>query len=81
MSHKSGKTFGLGYDAYVKVYMPKSLVSIEFAKKLPPVGKYDIMKEPGENAPKYTLKAKGRNLEPVNIGEPTATTYSPNTVL
>ena len=81
MSHKSGKTFGLGYDAYVKVYMPKSLVSIEFAKKLPPVGKYDIMKEPGQNAVKYTLKGKGKNLERINIGEPTPTTYTPKTVL
>ena len=81
MSHKRGKTFGIGYEAFRKVYMPNSLVTIDFAKELPPVGKYDILKEPGQNAVKYTLKGKGKNLERINIGEPTPTTYTPNTVL
>lgn len=47
-NHKRGKTFGISYESFRKVYMPGSnLVSVDIAKELPAVGKYDIMKEPG----------------------------------
>ncbi len=47
-NRKKGKSFGLAFSYYQKVYLPDTdIVNIELAKSKPAVGTYKVAKEPG----------------------------------
>jgi len=61
-----GKTFGLSYSAYQKVYTPETnFILPEIAKELPGPGAYKLPGEAGDRAKKYTLKARGKMFNEV----------------
>jgi len=75
-----GKTFGLSYSAYQKVYTPETnFILPELAKELPGPGAYKLPGTAGDRAKKYTLKARGKMFNEVT-GEkaPPPNYYSSN---
>lgn len=61
-----GKTFGLSYSAYQKVYTPQTNFMLpEIAKELPGPGAYKLPGEAGDRAKKYSMKARGKMFNEV----------------
>jgi len=61
-----GKTFGLSYSAYQKVYTPETnFILPEIAKELPGPGAYKLPGEAGDRAKKCSLKARGKMFNDV----------------
>jgi len=69
-------SFGLGRDSFTKAYCP-GYKNID--KNVPGPGKYNVIRELGADAPKYTLHAKcgDRGWTNKNMNNPAPGTYSP----
>jgi len=75
-----GKSFGIHYDAYKKVYLPHTHVVLpEIASKIPGPGTYNIKDGFSFNGKGYTLKPRGKMFNEVS-GEraPPSGHYKPN---
>jgi len=76
-----GKSFGISYEAYRKVYNPASDITLpEIAREIPGPGQYPIASGFGDNKGKSaTLKAKGKMFNEMFRSEaPAANHYCPN---
>ena len=74
-----GKTFGLPWSAYERVYQPNSqLVSIAYSKGLPGPGTYYNERDPTVAMSKTTLAPKGKMFnENICLDSPKCTNYTP----
>lgn len=73
-----GKSFGLSYQAYARVYMPgTNVMTPEALREIPGPGTYKVPDTIGKNS-RVTLKSKGKLFShPSNETKPTFFTYSP----
>lgn len=81
---KKGKSFGLSYAFYQRVYTPemKHYPNPMFFKSNPGPGMYNVSEEPGKNKLKYSLYSKGITFSQMQKTEnPAANYYSPKRVL
>ena len=74
-----GKTFGIPWSAYDRVYQPNSqLVPISYSKGLPGPGTYHSQKDPTLNMSKVTFAPKGKMFnENICLDSPKCTHYTP----
>ena len=75
-----GKSFGLPYSAYYKVYLPPNKFSTTLAEN-PGPGAYDVKNLVGLNARKYTLKSRVKECDSSTRDNPPPNTYQLNHAL
>lgn len=80
---KKGKSFGLSYAAYEKVYVPGNReIPIPYTKHFPGPGAYYTSRDIPSNMTKMTLSPKGKMFnEELYINSPKCSQYTPKTVL
>lgn len=81
---RRGKSFGLGYSYYQRVYTPemKHHPNPMFFRENPGPGSYNVVNEPGKNRKKFSLIGKGITFTQLQKSEvPASNTYHPNRVL
>jgi hypothetical protein len=78
-----GKTFGLPYSAYERIYIPGNPnVPLSVTKDLPGPGAYYMPRDPVASMSKITLKPKGKMFNEDIIGcSPKCNQYSPKSTL
>lgn len=77
--HTRGKSFGISFSSYEKVYVPGNpIVPVSVSKALPGPGTYFALKDPSADMVKVTLKPKGKMFnENLNLDSPKCSQYSP----
>lgn len=81
---KKGKSFGLSYDYYQRVYTPemKNYPNPMFFKANPGPGSYNVGEDPGKNKLKYSLYSKGTTFVQMQKNDsPASNYYSPSRLL
>ena len=76
----SGKTFGLSFTAYRKVYNPHAdIVVPEIAKDIPGPGAYSVLQPLGSKSVSATLKPRGKMFNDITEAKaPASNFYSPS---
>lgn len=75
-----GKSFGISYSYYQKVYLPDNRFSSTM-QEAPGPGAYDSRTSIGLNSLKYTLKSRIKPVDTATRDNPPPNTYHPNHAL